>query len=262
MLPLRLAVSTECFGTPLKRSVIIAAQAGATGVQFDARNELRPSEFSASGRRDLLRQLGDMSLKVSALTFPTRGSYYDQENLEARLAGTRAAMEFAMQLKAGLFVLRLGRIPSEEQAGVRKILHDVVTDLARFGNRLGVTLAVTPAHDDPEHLRDFLAEIDSGPIGVNFDAAGILMSGHDPATALRTLRQQIVHVRVRDAVRDMDGSGQEVPLGRGEVEWETMLAILDEVDYHNWLTVDRTQGEDRAGDVTRALAWLRQTMMG
>jgi predicted DNA-binding ArsR family transcriptional regulator len=36
-----------------------------------------------------------------------------------------------------------------------------------------------------------------------------------------------------------------------------MLALLGEADYHGWITVDRTVGEDKAGDVTRAIQYLK-----
>src|SRR5262249_36540747 len=42
MAPLKIAVATRCLNLPLKESLRAAARFGAAGVQFDAREELRP----------------------------------------------------------------------------------------------------------------------------------------------------------------------------------------------------------------------------
>jgi sugar phosphate isomerase/epimerase len=79
---------------------------------------------------------------------------------------------------------------------------------------------------------------------------------------LRTLHASVWQVRVRDAVREMDGSGVEVPLGRGEVVWDEFLALVDEIGYRGWLTVDRTAGDDKLHDAARAIQYLRRVAAG
>lgn len=67
---------------------------------------------------------------------------------------------------------------------------------------------------------------------------------------------------VRDAIREGDGASTEVPLGRGEVPWQELLAVIYELNYRGWFCVDRTQGEDRAGDAARAVQYLRSLELG
>jgi sugar phosphate isomerase/epimerase len=67
---------------------------------------------------------------------------------------------------------------------------------------------------------------------------------------------------VRDATRIGDGTSTEVPVGRGEVAWQELLAVVHELDYRGWFCVDRTQGEDRAGDAGRAIQYLRSLELG
>ena len=97
-----------------------------------------------------------------------------------------------------------------------------------------------------------LKSVTTGPIGVNFDPAATVMSGASPSEAFAVLREFVAHVLVRDAIWGADGEGNEVPVGRGEVPWDELLFLLRESDFGGWLTVDRTQGEDRAGDAGRA----------
>ncbi len=262
MFPLRMAVPTRVFQEPLKRAVQFVAEMGAQGVQLDLRNEVKPGELSETGRRQLLHYLEELNLKVASAVFPTRRAFYDAEELEARLTATREAMEFAFQLKVNVLNLRVGRVPGEDDPEHFQILCDVLNDLARHGNRVGVTLAITPARDEPERLLQLLGEITQGPVGLNFDPAIFAMAGHNPSKVLERFQKFLMHITARDGLRDMDSSGVEVPIGRGEVEWEEILALLDEAQYHNWLTIDRTQGEDRPGDIRRAMQYLKNVAVG
>ena len=107
-----------------------------------------------------------------------------------------------------------------------------------------------------------LGQVTEGPIGVNFDPATTVMAGASPTESLQTLRQFVAHVMIRDAVRDLEGGGVEVAVGRGDVPWDEMLALLQETGYGGWLTVDRTQGGDRAGDAGRAIQFLHSVYRG
>jgi sugar phosphate isomerase/epimerase len=256
MHPLRLAVATRCLKPPLRSSLRAAAGCGVKGIQFDLRDELRATELGETGRRQLLHQIGELGLRVASTTFPTRRGFADQEHLDARVAATRAAMEFSWQLRSSVLVLRLGKIPAEKDSNGYRLLVDVVSDLARHGNQVGVTLAVTPTHDSPDALAGFLDSVKTGPVGIDFDPAEFVLSGHAPEAAFRQLYRTIVHFTARDAVRDVGGGGVEVPLGRGEVDWIELLPLLEESAYGGWVTVLRTGGDDKPGDVARGVEYL------
>jgi sugar phosphate isomerase/epimerase len=231
-----------------------------TGVQFDVRNELRPGDLSQTGRRQLLHDLGDLGLVISSIQYPTRRGFADQDELEARVAGCREAMSFAYELKARVVTIRAGRVPEKDDAPEAAILRDVLTDLARHANNVGVSLAVTPSRDQAERLSAFLGSITTGPIGVNFDPAAFILAGQSPDAAFRTLHKLVLHFTVRDAVRDVDGGGVETAVGRGEVAWDEMLALLQESDYRGWMVIDRTQGDDKPRDALRAVKYLQNVL--
>ena len=67
----------------------------------------------------------------------------------------------------------------------------------------------------------------------------------------------VLHVRARDAVRDL---GQrrvlEMPLGQGSIDFPELLAILEEHDYRGYITVERN-GEDPLADLQTAFRYLR-----
>lgn len=254
---LRIAVATASFRQPLRAAINTAARCAATGVQLDARNELKPGELGETGRRQLLYELGERNMSVASLTFPLRRSLIDPERIDARIDAVRKAMELAAQLKARVLTCPVGRIPPDAESDEFQRLLTVLSDLARYGNHIGVTFSITPAADEPARLLSLISSIHEGPLGVDFDCAGCVLSRQDPAAALRELHAVVSHVQIRDAVRNVDGVGREAAVGRGEVDWDLILALLDEMNYGGWLTVRRTEGDDPAGDCDRAITFLR-----
>lgn len=259
MPPLRIALATRCLNLPLKDAVRVVASLAIQGVQFDARDEIKPGALTETGRRQLLHALDQQRLSVASLAFPTRRSFYDEEQLDARVSAAKRAMELAWQLRARVVTARVGKVPARESKSYR-LLQDVLGDLAQHGNQVGSTLAITPTHETPEALAELIDSVKTGQIGIDFDTAVFVMAGHKLGPALRTLHASIMHITARDAIRDVDAGGIEVALGRGEVEWVELLPQVDEIGYAGWVTVNRTQGDDRAGDAARAVQYLKNVL--
>jgi sugar phosphate isomerase/epimerase len=260
MLPLRLAVATSRLSESLRDTIRLAEQTGASGVQFDARQQLKPGEFSQTGRRQLLHTLAERNLQVASLTFALRRPLHDQEQLDVRLAAIKQAMQLAWDLRSRVLVCRIGRIVEDVDSPEAVRQRDVLQELAQHGNRIGVTLAVTPSGDSPAELRSLLDSIDKGPLGIDFDPAERVTSHHSPVESVRALYGGVQHVTVRDALRDADGSGRETVVGRGEIPWEELLAMLDEMNYTGWMTVDRRSGDAPLVDLTRAVAFISHVL--
>ena len=256
-----IAVATRCFNLPIRDAVRAAVACGARGIQIDVRDELAPGALGDTGRRQFLHYLAEQGVQVASLVFPTRRTYMDHSQLDARVAGTKAAMQFAAHLKSKVVTARVGRIPTDRDSREYTLLKDVLSDLAAYGNHVGVTFAITPTNDSAQALHDIVTGTRSGLIGIDFDAAAFATAGEKPDTCLRMLHESVVHVQARDAVRGIDGGGVEVALGRGEVDWVEVLPLLAEIEYRGWMTVNRTQGEDRAGDAARAVAFLQQFIL-
>jgi sugar phosphate isomerase/epimerase len=261
MRPLPLAIAIRCLSRPLKPSILLAAQLGAGGVQLDVRNELKPDDLSATGRRELLHRLEEMRLSIASLDFPLRRGLFDPDRLDARIAALKQAMDFASLLRCRVVTVRLGRLPASD-AGGNDLPLTVLNDLAAHGNHVGVTLTVGPGGESPARILEVLSQISAGAVGVNFDPASVVSVGGSPTDVAAEWGMLLSHVMVRDATRDGDGTATEVPVGRGEVAWQELLAVLYELDYRGWFCVDRTQGEDRAGDAGRALQYILSVELG
>lgn len=259
---LRFAAATRYLSLPIREAIDTAASLGATGVQFDVRNELKPTELSETGRRHLIRQLGEHHLELASFEYPTRRAFHDSEALDSRIAGLKKALEFAYSMGVTVVVGRIGRIPDEPELPAYKVLCDVLNDIARHANRVGATFAITPTNDSVDGLRGLFSNITEGPIGLNLDPAGLIMSSCDPVETFRAFYDRVLSVQIRDGLRDVDGQGVEVPVGRGEVVWDELLALLEEGAFRGWLVATRSSGDDKAGDMARAIRYVRAVATG
>lgn len=259
---LRFAAATRYFDQPIRQAIDTAASIGATGVQFDVRNELKPAELSETGRRHLIRQLGEQRLDLASFEYPTRRAFHDSESLDARVAGLKSALQFAYSMGVTVVVGRIGRIPDDPALPKYKLLCDVLNDIARHSNRVGATFAITPSSDSVEGLTGLFERITDGPIGLNLDPAGLIMSNCDPVVTYRAMYDRVLSVQIRDGLRDVDGQGVEVPVGRGEVVWDELLALLEEGTFRGWLVATRSSGDDRPGDMGRAIRYIRRVAAG
>lgn len=259
---IRLAVATRCFQQPLLASLKTASGLGVAGIQLDLKNELAFSDLTDTGRRQLLHRVSELNLSVSGATYTLTHPLFDETELDRRVNLMREAMTNAFGLKAGILCCKVGRIPDDRESKQWQLLVEVINDLARHGNHIGTVLCVTPTNDSAENLAALMESIKAGPIGIDFDPAHFAMTGRSSVEALRLLHSYVMHVQLRDGLRDFSGGGQETLFGRGTVDWNEVFAFLMEMEYRGWATAIRTQGDDRGGDVVRAIKFLRQQFPG
>jgi sugar phosphate isomerase/epimerase len=249
---LRIAAETRCFAQPFKKALHTAASLGADGVQFDARNELRPAELSETGLRQLRKMLDDLNMRVGSLSFPTRRGYADPTDLDRRVEATVAAMKLASQLKASVLVCNLSLSASTEN------LAEVFTALGAHGLRLGVKLAAQVHFSSFNEVAEFLATLPEGYLFLDLHPAHLLSQGHSPMEFVTTLGQHVAHIHAVDAVRDFStGRNFEVELGRGSADFPSLLGQLEEFDYRGWATVERNGSDQVVDDCANAVKYLR-----
>lgn len=253
MTDLRIAAQTRALAQPFKKALHTASSIGADGVQFDARNELRPAELSDTGLRQLRKILDDLNLRVSSLTFPTRRGYGDPTDLDRRVEATLAALRLASRLRARVLVCDLGGLATSTPQ-----LTEVFTNLGAHGMRLGVQLAAQARFESFEQVADFLATLPEGSLFLDLHPTHLMAQGHLPIEFVSALGQHVAHVHAVDGVRDFaSGRNLEVELGRGSVDFPSLLGQLEEFGYRGWATIERHSSDDVATDVANAVKFLR-----
>lgn len=247
---------------PFRQALQKAGELGANGIVVDLRNELRPEELSQTGIRHFKKFLNDFDLKVAAVSFPTRRGYHVEEDLDRRVAATKAAMSTAYHLGAKVLVNHLGGVDEDPTAASNARLKEVLLDLGRHGDTCGVTFAAQTGNVDGPVLRRFLDELPEGTVGIDFDPGALIINGFSAEESYQALAPYIVHVRGKDGARDLArGRGVEVPLGRGTVDFRLLIASLEETRYKGFITVEREHPENPVQEVSDALEYLRNVQM-
>lgn len=255
---LKIAVQLASLRLPVRKGLIAAARMGASAVEIDARGELRPQDLTGTALREFRRLLEDHNLRVSAVGFHTRRGYDVAEGLERRLAATKAAMKMAADLRAPVVVNQVGGVPPEPSGRTWNQLVDALTDLSRYGQRVGSLLAAQTGSESGPDLVRLIAALPEGGIGVDLDPGNLIINSFSPREAVLALGLHILHVHATDGVRDLArGRGLEVPLGRGSADYPALLGALEDYQYRGDFTIARRDCEHPEYEIGEAVKYLR-----
>ena len=165
-------------------------------------------------------------------------------------------MKFAADLRAGVVVNQIGHVPAEAEGPAGNAAGGV-TDLANYGQHVGVVLAAQTGTESGADLARLLAALPP-TVGVDLDPGNLIINGFSPREAVESLGERILHVHARDGVRDLArGRGLEVPLGRGTSDFPALLAALEERHYRGYFTIVRTDSADPQTEIAAAVEYLK-----
>ncbi len=254
----KIGIRTRSLRQPLRQALTTASRLGATGVEIDARHELRPSDLSQTGLREFHKLLEDLNLRVSAIAFPTRRGYDDPADLERRVQATQAAMRFAAELRADVVINQIGHIAEKPEDAAFQRMIEALTAVATFGERCGARLAAQTVHAAPQDLARVIAALPAYSTGIDLHPTGLIEAGHSLGEAIELLGPHVLHVHACDAVRDpATRRTTEVELGRGSADFPEILGMLSEFNYQGWATIERQNSSNPIEEIENAVAYLQ-----
>ncbi len=257
MLQLKKGIKLESLRLPFRKSLEVAAQLGAEGVEINARTEIRPDELSRTGVRHLKKMLGDLNLKVAAVHFPTRRGFGESDDLDRRIDATKNALAMAWNLGCNVVTNHIGTIPDEPEAPEWTTMVQALTDIGNHSQKAGAWLAAHSGINGTETMRQLLDSLPAMAIGIDFDPAAMIINGRDVIGGMKALGPQVMHFRARDAVYEMSmGRGLEVQLGRGSVNLPELLGILEEHNYNGFFTIERDSESEAILHCGQAVEYL------
>ncbi|HEX3872342.1 MAG TPA: sugar phosphate isomerase/epimerase family protein [Pirellulales bacterium] len=258
MLRLRIAVQLRSLNLPFKQALATARRLGVEAVEIDARGELTPQALGDTGIRQIRKLLDDYELRAAAVEFRTRRGYNVTDELDRRVEATKSAMRFAYALGASVVTNHIGKIPDDVESAEWRLMVEVLTDLATFGQRVGALICAETGVDSGPDIARLLAALPEGLVGVTLDPGNLIVSSFAPLDVIEAVGAAIHHVHVNDAVTDVhQGRGMQVEIGRGEADFPALLAALEERHYQGYLSIERPTSHDAAGEIARAVQFLR-----
>lgn len=255
---LKLGIALAGLRLPLKRALPVLAEWKVNSVELDARTEFRPKELGLSAIRELRKVLQDYSLKVGLMAYHTRRGYATQDDLEARVEGTKAAMKLAAALGCAAVSNHIGLVPDDAESAEWKLLTEVLADLGKYGQHVGATLCAQTGPQPAASFAKLLAVLPLGSLGIDLCPGPLLVYGHEPTEYANQLGTHIRHVHANDAVQGFGLSrGRIVALGEGAADWPALLGALQERDYRGDFTLEATGTDDPREELESGIRYLR-----
>ncbi len=244
---------------PLRKAVSLLTRWRVRGFEIDAVGQLAPRALTDTGRREIRHIIASHDLVLTAVYCPLRKGLDVPEGQDARLEYLREAMTLSFELGARLIVLQAGQIPEKADDPRRQWLTDALLNLGKHGDRIGCRVALEMGLEGPAVLEEFIGKLEVGSVGLAYNPGNLLIHGHNPYAALRTLYRMIPYAYARDArVASARGAGQEVALGHGDIDWLQLLGVFQEVDYRGTMTIQREYSQDAQVELPRAIAFLQR----
>lgn len=173
----------------------------------------------------------------------------------------QAAADIAQKLGLKMVSFHAGFLPHEKSDPRFDKLVGRITQIADLFAAKHITLGFETGQETAATLNAFLGELNKPNVGVNFDPANmILYDKGDPIAALQMLGPWVRHCHMKDAVKTkVPGTwGEEVPVGKGQVDWRAFLRTLNGIGFKGTLAIEREAGEQRVEDIRAARQYLER----
>jgi len=277
MADFQLGVLLDGFRTDVRTALGLAAKAGAQGVQiYSTRGEMAPENLTQQKRRELLDLVKSHGLVISALCGDLGGGGFARPERNAeKIARSKLILDLAKDLETDVVTTHIGVVPGNPEHPRYGIMQEACGALAAYADSVRAHFAIETGPETSATLKGFLDSLGSRGVAVNLDPANLVMvTGDDPAGAVRTLKDYIVHTHAKDGRQNFyvdpeivygmveshivtAASFEEVPLGEGQVDWDKYLDALREIGYRGFLTVEREVGDQPYVDICNAIGFLR-----
>ena len=279
---MKLGVITDCFKKKdLFDALKEAHRLGLSGVQIFATNGgFSPEGLTAERKLAIKKELKADSLEISALCGDMGGfGYQIAADNPARIEKTERIIDLAVEFGTKIITTHIGVIPADKKEPRYGIMLSALRECGAYAHEKGVTLAIETGPESAPVLLAFLKDIPAG-VGVNLDPANFVMvTGQDPADAVRLLGSFIVHTHLKDGkmlrksdpkeIYDHFARGGieelnvadyfiETPVGQGDVDFPKYFQALKDIGYHGYLTIERETGANPAADIAADVKYVHK----
>ncbi len=185
-----------------------------------------------------------------------------RETREARIAHIKKASDFAKQCGIAAVQTHCGFIPENPNDPVYKETVTAMRDVAGYCKRNGQNFRYETGQETPIALVRAIQDVGLDNQGVNFDLANLILYGKaNPVDAIELLGPYVQGIHAKDGQWPTNPRelGQEVPIGKGKVDFPRIIGRLKELNYRGAVTIEREiSGPQQAEDVRAAKAYLEK----
>jgi L-ribulose-5-phosphate 3-epimerase len=185
-----------------------------------------------------------------------------RDTRDARIAHLKKASDFAKQCGIEAVQTHCGFIPENPNDPVYKETIAAMRDVAGYCNRNAQSFRYETGQETPITLVRAIQDVGLDNQGVNFDLANLILYGKaNPVDAIELLGPYIQGIHAKDGLWPTNPRelGQEVPIGKGKVDFPRIIARLKEMNYRGAVTIEREiSGAQQVEDVRASKTYLEK----
>ncbi|RCS55955.1 sugar phosphate isomerase/epimerase [Bremerella cremea] len=231
----------------------VAQELGIKTIQLHAPQQSSRTKENADA---FLAKLNDMGITLTCVFGGFEGESYADipttqktvglvpaETRAARTAEMKEIADFANLLGCKCVGLHIGFIPHDTSDPQYAQVVAVAQELCDHCKTMGQSVHLETGQETADGLLQFIGDVARDNLKVNFDPANMILYGTgEPIEAVKKVGKHLGSVHCKDAKWAANPGqewGQEVPVGQGDVNFESYLSALQEVGYEGPLTIER-----------------------
>jgi L-ribulose-5-phosphate 3-epimerase len=209
-------------------------------------------------------------LKWNFIEGPATIGIVPRATRRARIDALKETSDFARLLNIGRIQTHCGFIPEDPTDPLYEESVLAIRELAEHCAGNGQNFLMETGQETPITMLRTIKDVDRPNVGVGLDTANLILYGKsNPVDAIKVLGTYVQAMHAKDGKWPTDPArlGQEVLIGKGDVDFLQVLTGLHALGYKGAVTIEReTSGPQQIADVRdeklyleRILAQIRRT---
>ena len=185
-----------------------------------------------------------------------------RETRAARIAQMKKASDFAKECGVPAVQTHCGFIPENPNEPLYNEVVAAMREVGEYCKRNGQNLRYETGQETPITLLRAILDVGLDNQGINFDLANLILYGKaNPVDAIEILGPYVQGIHAKDGrwPTNPKDLGEEVPIGKGKVDFPKIIARLKEMKYPGAVTIEREiSGPQQMEDVRGAKEYLER----
>jgi L-ribulose-5-phosphate 3-epimerase len=183
---------------------------------------------------------------------------------KARLDALKQCSDFARTLGIGRIQTHCGFIPEDPNDALYQPTVAAIREITQHCAANGQSFLMETGQETPTTMLRMLKDVNHAALGVGLDTANLILYGKaNPVDALKVLGSHVQAMHAKDGKwpTNPDKLGDEVQIGKGEVDFPKVLSMLHSLGYKGAVTIEReTSGPQQIEDVKAEKLYLENIL--